>query len=64
MKKNKSQYSKQGSKVTLRKAKKYHKCEECNITIKPKEEYLEVTFNGKDFKYHTIRICKECMYKF
>lgn len=64
MKKNKSCYSKQQNQVTLRKAIRYLKCEECNATIKPKGEYLEVTFRGDDFKYHTIRICKDCMYKF
>jgi len=56
--------SENGSKCTLRKARNYHECEECGATIEPKEDYLEVTYMGDDYEYHTIRICKNCMYRY
>jgi hypothetical protein len=52
-----------GNKCNLRKANKEHECKECEASILPNEEYLEVTFMGDDFEYHTIRICKNCMYR-
>ena len=63
MKNKKSWKSKQGNRVTLRKARIYHECEECGADIKPKEDYLEITYVGDDYEYHTVRICKDCRYK-
>jgi len=53
-------WSKAGSRVTKRKARISHNCEECFTTISPKQEYYEVSYEGEDFQWHTVRICEDC----
>ena len=53
-------WSKEGSRVTRRKARILHYCEECLGTISPKEEYYEISYEGDDFQWHTVRICENC----
>lgn len=56
--------SSNGNKCQVRKAIKDHSCEECGFDIEKGDKYLEITYMGDDGMYHTIRICKQCYYKF
>lgn len=53
-------YSKQRSRVTKRRARKEHTCKECYGDISPREEYYEISYEGDDAQYHTVRVCENC----
>ena len=53
-------WSRKGSRVTKRKARKEHECGECYGTISPGEEYYEIAYKSDYLQWYTARVCVDC----
>jgi len=50
-------------KITKAKSKKICRCDECLTTIKSGNYFVKISFNDKDGKWISVRICKKCFDK-